>query len=52
MRFCNLQQKEVIKNVNAGKININRYTRYKDLFSQSKEKWQNLYMPIMRQQQK
>ncbi len=34
---------EVIKNVNAGKINVNRYNRYKDLFLQSKEKWQNMY---------
>lgn len=34
---------EVIKNVNLGNINKERYLRYKEIYKQVKEKWQNLY---------
>lgn len=34
---------EVIRAVNSGLINKNRYDRYKDLFVLTKEKWQNKY---------
>lgn len=34
---------EVIKAVNMGNININRYNRYKELFLAVKDKWQNKY---------
>ena len=34
---------EVIKNVNLGLINLDRYLRYKEIYKQVKEKWQNLY---------
>lgn len=34
---------EVIKAVNSGRINQNRYNRYKELFLSTKEKWQNKY---------
>lgn len=34
---------EVIRAVNVGTINRNRYDRYKELFILTKEKWQNKY---------
>ena len=34
---------EVIKAVNSGLINSNRYSRYKSLFLEIKDKWQNKY---------